>query len=244
MNIDLPIAHQTVPIQDLPPRYRYQSPSQALRERMIDRALAQWEGTEPHYTEADRQQAIQQFWQQQQIATPDEQIIWLQTHCLTSKQLQELALRSLKLSRFKQAQWSDQVSAHFLKRKPDLDQIVYSMIRVKDAKLANELYTYIQAGTAFSELASQYSQGAEAKTGGQIGPVPLNRPHPVIRTMLSISKLGEVCPPQTIEGWFVIIRLEQLIPVDLTDAMRQHLLNELFDCWLQTATQGFTPTLR
>lgn len=214
---------------------------QALRKQVIDNALAQWEAANPpYYITAEQQQAIQQFWRQQQITTPDEQANWLQMHRLTSEQLHQLALQDFRLSQFKYAQWNNQIDAYFLQRQADLTQIVYSLIRVQGVELANDLYTRLQAGQSFAALAQQYSQGGEAKTGGRMGPVPLYRPHPVIRRILSNSNPGEVCTPQTIEGWSVLIRLEHYIPASLNEATRQQLLDELFNRWLQSQVLSST----
>lgn len=235
MNTNPLTSSASIQAQSTPFRFQPHQTTQTLYKRAIDDALAEWEAANPaHYTKVEQQQAIQQFWQQQQITTPDEQINWLQMHHLTSKQLQELALRNFKLAQFKHAQWNDQVEAYFLQRQADLTQIVYLLIRVKEVELANDLYARIQAGQPFAALAQQYSQGSEAKTGGRIGPVPLHRPHPVIRKMLSNSKPGEVCAPQSIEGWSVLIRLEHCISASLDETTRQQLIDELFHRWLQT----------
>lgn len=241
MNTNLLTSSASIQAQLTPFRLQPHQTTQTLYKRVIDDALAEWEAANPpRYTQAEQQQAIQQFWQRQQIVTSDEQSNWLQTHHLTSNQVQELALRDFKLAQFKHAQWNDQVEAYFLQRQADLMQIVYSLIRVKEVELANDLYARIQAGQPFATLAQQYSQGGEAKTGGRIGPVPLHRPHPVIRKILVNSKPGEVGAPQSIEGWFVLIRLEHCISASLDETTHQQLLDELFHRWLQSQALSAT----
>ncbi|WP_318670577.1 hypothetical protein [Nostoc flagelliforme] len=39
-----------------------------------------------------------------------------------------------------------------------------------------------------------------------------------------------------LDEWFVIVRLEKLIPAQLDDAMRSTLLNHLFETWLAEET--------
>lgn len=149
-------------------------------------------------------------------------------------QLEHLTLRLLKSKQFQANICSSEVEAYFLKRKQDLDQVVYSLIRTKDLELANNLYHQIlEKKATFADLAQQYSQGAEANSGGCLGPVAINQIHPVIRRILALSHPNQLWYPQAIEGWFVIVRLEEFLPASLTEALQQRLINELFELWLQ-----------
>ncbi len=100
--------------------------------------------------------------------------------------------------------------------------------------IAHELYFRIQEGEqSFAELAREHSEGSEADTGGLLGPVPLSQLHPAISKLLSISKPGQLWSPRAIGEWFVMVRLEKLIPAQLNEFMRRRLINELFENWLQ-----------
>ena len=55
--------------------------------------------------------------------------------------------------------------------------------------------------------------------------------------MLSISQIGQLWLPIQLGKWFVILRLEKFIPAVLNDAMRQQLLNALFEGWIQEQVQ-------
>jgi parvulin-like peptidyl-prolyl isomerase len=143
-----------------------------------------------------------------------------------------------RLERFKQAMFSHQVEPYFLKRKSTLDQVVYSLIRTKELELTNELYFRILEGEqTFAEVARQYSEGPEASTGGLLGPVPLSQPHAAIAHLLTISKPGQLWMPRFVADWFVILRLEKRHSAQLNATLRQQLLNELFENWLQQEIQ-------
>jgi parvulin-like peptidyl-prolyl isomerase len=208
---------------------RYQLMPQVLRALVIDRALAS-----QSCSEAETAQAIAQFKAQQRITTPDEQATWLQRHQMTEPQQTELALRPVLLEKFKHATWEHQIESHFLRRKRDLDQVMYSLIRTKDFGLANELYFRIREGEqTFAEVAQQHSQGPEAQSNGLLGPIPLSQPHPALAKFLASSQPGHLCTPQVLGEWVVIVRLEKRIPVTLDAAMRQRMLDELFEQWIQ-----------
>lgn len=123
-------------------------------------------------------------------------------------------------------------------RKSQLDRIIYSLIRVTDGGMAQELYFRILEGEqTFAQLAQQYSEGSEAQTGGLIGPVELSVPHPALAQRLRVAQPGKVNPPVRLEQWWVILRLEKFIPAQLDEAMKQKLLNELFLTWLDQQVQ-------
>ncbi len=118
----------------------------------------------------------------------------------------------------------------------------YSLIRTKDLGLANELYFRIEGGEqSFAEIAKQYSQGVEANTGGLLGPVPIRQPHPLISQILSVSKPGQLWPPRALAEWFVIVRLEQLIPAQLDETMRRRLIDEMFETWINEQIKQMGP---
>ena len=81
----------------------------------------------------------------------------------------------------------------------------------------------------------EYSQGTEAQTGGLIGPVEINAPHPKIAQILATCQPGQLVPPTRVGEWIVIIRLENYLSAKLDNPMRQRMLDELFNHWLNEA---------
>ncbi|OUL36026.1 peptidylprolyl isomerase [Nostoc sp. T09] len=209
---------------------RYQLLPQVLRAKVIDQAIASYS-----CTQAEHQAAIADFRQRHQLTSPEVEQAWLQKHNLTAAIVEELAIRPVLIQKFQLAIWGNKLESYFLQRKIDLDRVVYSMIRTQDEGLAQELYFRIVEGEhSFATIAQEYSQGAEAQTGGVVGPVPLSQPHPTIQQILFVSQPGQIWKPHLIADWYVIIRLEQLLPAQLDENMQQYLLDELFEAWIQT----------
>ncbi len=200
-----------------------------LRELLIDDAIASITLSHQDYLDA-----CAQFYQQQHLTTDVDRQTWLEAHQLSSPQLDRLITRSLRLTKFKQARWGHKLASYFLQRKTQLDRVIYSLLRVKEVSVAQELFFRIQEGErTFAALARQYSQGAEARTGGLIGPMELSKPHPVLAKMLAVSQAGQLLPPTRLNGWVVIVRLEQLLEAQMDEAMQERLLTELFEQWVQ-----------
>ncbi len=206
---------------------------QLAREILIEDAIAKIECT-PEETDL----AKQQFCQTNQITSQEQLQAWQKQQNISNEQLEQLILKKLKIQKFKHTNFNNQLQSYFLKRKTMLDKIVYSLIRTSDSGIAQELYFRIQENeNSFADLAREYSQGPEVQTGGLVGPVEMNTPHPKIAQMLSSCKPGELKPPARIGEWYVIIRLEKLIPVKLDEAMQHRLLDELFNIWLKEQIQ-------
>lgn len=216
---------------------RYQLLPQLLRGLILDEAIA------PHsFTEDERQLALKLFEQQQQIESVEAREAWLRRQGMTLEQMQDLALRPVLVEKFKAETWGAKVESYFISRKIYFDQVIFSLLRTPDGLLAQEIFFRIQEGEeSFSQLSQQYSKGAEANTGGVIGPVPLSNLNPTLAKILSISQPGQLWPPTRLEEWFVLVRLEKFLPAQLDEAMRQRLLNEMFENWLSEQLQKIEP---
>jgi parvulin-like peptidyl-prolyl isomerase len=178
--------------------------------------------------------AYKAFYQKYQINSDDDRAAWLERNNCSLEQFEHSVLRTLKLDRFKQLTFNGKVDSYFLQRKTQLDRAVYSLLRVKDPHLAQELFFRIQDGEAtFSELVKQYSGGQEAESGGIVGPHELSVPHPTLAQKIATLKPGQIAPPLQIADWFVVVRLEKYLPAQLDKAMRARLVDELYEQWIQ-----------
>jgi parvulin-like peptidyl-prolyl isomerase len=234
MSLNLKVGEQIVTKEDLFPLLaQYQMLPQLAREILVDRTISSIDCTEEEINIAR-----QQFYQQNHIDTEEKVEAFLKQKGLSREQLEATIARSVKLDKFKQDNWGDRVDSHFIQRKPQLDQVLYSLIRNQNTGIIQELYFRLQEKEAsFSDLAKEYSQGAETQTGGLIGPVELSSPHPKIAQILSVSQPGQIWPPIRVGEWFVIVRLEKFITAQLDAAMRQRMLDEMFQSWLREQMQ-------
>ncbi|MGB3654876.1 MAG: peptidylprolyl isomerase [Rivularia sp. (in: cyanobacteria)] len=230
MTAVLQIGDRAINVDEILPLLKqYGMLPQLLKEIVIDNATASIS-----LSEEEVATAYKQFYQQQQLGDEQQLQAWLESRNLEREQLDYLVTRTLRLEKFKQETWKTKLESYFLKRKEKLDKVIYSLIRVNDIAIAQELYFRVQEDEQpFAELAREYSKGPEAQTGGLIGPVELGVPHPVLAKMLLKSQPGQVLPPTRLGDWILIVRLEQFIPAQLDPATQQRLLNEQFEAWVQ-----------
>lgn len=217
----------------------YQMLPQLLRYSIVDQAIA---GIQ--LTTEEKTSTIEQFYQKNQLATREARASALKHYVMSEAQLETLATRELRVEKFKQATWGSKLESLFLQYKPQLDKVIYSLLRTDNAEVAQELYFRIKAGEqSFADCAAIYSLGQEAQTGGLLGPVPLSQPHPAIAQKLSISQPGQLWTPMKLDNWYVIIRLEKLVAAQLDDTTRAMLLNHLFEQWLSEEMSNAQLTL-
>jgi hypothetical protein len=127
-----------------------------------------------------------------------------------------------------------QLNDYFYKRKRDLDQCVYSMLRLTEIGLAEELYLRIKNNEAtISELAFQYSIGPEKYTKGIVGPMPLSKTTEQIRAISTTENVGKLNKPLVIQNTIAIVVVEHVIEATLTPEVEEQLLEELFNIELQ-----------
>ena len=163
---------------------------------------------------------------------------------LNDEQFSSLALNKARFEKLCQDNFNHQVSSHYLKRKEDLDIVVYSLIRVSDLFKANEIYLrLLEKEAEFGELAVLFSEGIEKKTRGIIGPAPLMQAHPELRKILTNCSPGKINPPIKMEGFFLITRLECLDRAVLDDFMKAKMREELFNNWIDIEAKRISSEL-
>ena len=222
------IANQTITAEEIIPLLSdYQMLTKLKREVLIDRAIESI-----NCTSTEKAQVVRQFYQQNGLALDSDNDSWFKKHGMTSEQIEALAIRQFKIEKFKQVTWGDKLGAYFIRRKKQLDRVIFSLIRTQKLDLAQELYFRLQAKEqSFADLAQKYSQGSESLIGGFVGPIELGNLPSALAEVLSTSQPDRVCPISLGE-WQAIVRLEKVIPAQLDRLMRQKLLNELFELWL------------
>ncbi len=186
--------HEIIPLLT-----QYQMLPQLLRESLLDEAVSQWERSADNsftITQAETEVAYRRFCDRHQLTSEPMVQSWLARHRMTRADLLALVTRQQKIETFKQSTWGREVKPYFLKRKGQLDQVIYSLLRVQELGIAQELYFRIQDGEqSFAELAKAYSQGPEAQTGGLCGPVELGVLPTLFKSFLAIAKPGQLSAP-------------------------------------------------
>ena len=70
-----------------------------------------------------------------------------------------------------------------------------------------------------------------------IGPVPFSNINPQIRGKLTSGEKGIVVEPFEISGFWVIVRLDEILPAEFDERMKTIMSNELFELMVEKFTR-------
>lgn len=204
-----------------------------LLKPLVEREVIAEEVSSIPMSDEESRALIGQFCKRHQIEVPGALEHWLSEQALSMEDLAwQLSLPS-RIERYARQQFGAKAESRFLQRKTQLDQVVYSLLRVKDGGLARELFLRIQSGEAtFADLAARYAEGPEQSTHGIVGPVPLTQAHPVLAEKLRTNAVGTLLQPFAIEQWWLVVRPERLQSACFDEAMALQMSKELFDQWV------------
>lgn len=146
------------------------------------------------------------------------------------EKLIELVTREFRINKYAKDTFGHQVESRFLKKKSDLDMVVYSLIRVKDHFKANEIYLRIQDNEEeFGSVAAKLSEGNERLTRGIVGPININKSHPALAKLIRTVDTRVLNKPIRIEEFSLIVRVESIIFAKLDKVMEIQMAKEIFD---------------
>ena len=177
---------------------------------------------------------LQLFMKKERIGSPEELEHWLDKNHIDEKSLSLKLYRLLQIEIFKEIKFGPQVENIFLSKKEDLDKVMYSIFRSKKKAKAVEIHLKIEEQeSTFADLASEFSEGIEQQINGLIGPIEIGKINIEIAERLKISQKGQLWEPFQVDDWWVLLRLEKMLPSKLDQAMRKKIINELYNEWIK-----------
>lgn len=221
------------PLPEVPSELRRQLARHGLLLPLLRQAVIAEAVAEVALEEEGRQKAQQAWGAAHGIRSADDLKLHLRRHELCEADVLWQAELPVRIERHCQEHFLHRAEQRFLARKNQLDQVIYSLLRVEDGALARELYLRIAEGEAdFAELAATYAKGPERSTRGVVGPVPLLQSHPSLAELLRTSRPGQLHPPLRIDRWWLVVRLESLRSASFDTEMQSRMARELFEEWV------------
>ena len=205
-----------------------------VERQVVDEAVEQ-----ASLSEEEQKQARESFCQRNRLQSQEDIDAYRTKLGLGPVDLDRQILRPYRIQKHCETDFQAKAEAHFLTRKTQLDQVVYSLLRVQDGALARELYLRIANREAnFADLAAAHAQGPERSTKGIVGPVPLTQAHPQLAERLRTSSPGLLMEPFRIGEWWLVTRLESYTPATFSPDMAKQMSKELFDVWTREETDS------
>lgn len=183
---------------------------------------------------APSEQELQQLAERLGASDVDVLDTWRRSHGLNLEVIEYASTFSARLQVASEQVWGPDVPGWFLERRSSLDQATLSLVRFEDADLAQELYFQMEEGElTFSELLERYSQDPGQPPRCLVGPLPLEKLHPLLARIAERHPPGSLIAPIHLNDHVHLIRVERLEKASLDASTRQRLLLELRQIWLK-----------
>ncbi|HEY9602639.1 MAG TPA: peptidylprolyl isomerase [Allocoleopsis sp.] len=165
----------------------------------------------------------------------NETLAWLEKHCLSVDQFEEIAYISVLSSKLAQHLFQDKVEHFFVEHQLDYAQAVMYEVVLDDEDLAMELFYAIAEGeTSFYEVAHQYIQDTELRRrGGYRGILNRKELKPEISAAAFAATPPQVLKPIVTSKGAHLILVEELIEPKLDETLRYKIISDLFSEWLK-----------
>jgi len=204
---------------------KYNLLPQLQREVMIDDAISSIQ-----CSSEEIETAYQQIIKTKQMKSNEAFLTNCQQSETAKKQICESITRKLKITKFKQATWGQEIASYFISRKQNLDRVVYSEIVLENEGLATEIYfRLLGKEQSFTELAFEYQKPDIYRVYDQMKTCPLDSK---MAQLLIKYQPGEILRPINCNNVYRVIRFEQILPAVLDESMHHQLLDELYEAWL------------
>jgi len=189
-------------------------------------------------TKEEENNIIKMIYDKEQLKNESEFNSWLENNNTNKKDFLNKISKPLKINKYCLDKFSGKTETRFLESKDSLGSVTYSLIRVKDFFLAQELYLRIkEEPLTFGKLAKQFSLGSERDSQGHVGPTQISMGHPILTEKLKTSRIGEVNKPFIVEDLWLVLRLESIREAKLDENMKLQLSQQLFEEELSEKTK-------
>jgi parvulin-like peptidyl-prolyl isomerase len=160
---------------------------------------------------------------------------WLERHELSLDDFEAIANHQCLTQKLAHHLFADQVYTYFAQHQLDYASAILYEIILDDEDQAWELFYELQAGEAsFPQLAHQYIQDTELRRmGGYLGRQSWAALKPEISAAVFAAKPPQVLKPVINADGVHLILVEDLLRPNLDEALRDKILMDLFNSWLE-----------
>ena len=164
---------------------------------------------------------------------------WHEKHAGNSNIDDELLLQKLRVTpaveRWSRDQWNHRLDSLFLQCKDQLDRASCRFLRVREKRIASELYYRIKAGeTTFANAANEFSEGPERNNGGFIPLQPLKSIPFGLAPLLQHLETGKLSQPLRLGKGYCLVELVEFKSSSLNEDIETLLLAEQLRLWIDS----------
>ena len=170
---------------------------------------------------------------------------FLQKNYLTYQELINQITHPLKKNVYMLSEYGHLAENLYLKRKDDLDKIIFSQICVKDRNSAYDIYLKLESReSSFGEIKNLFKKNKELILNEKVGPINTSSLDPEMKEFLFQQTEDELQEPILIDDFWVILRLDKKIDTVFDDKIKLLMVTELFEDWIQNEIQDMVNKLQ
>ncbi|OUL37302.1 peptidylprolyl isomerase [Nostoc sp. T09] len=164
-----------------------------------------------------------------------ETIAWLEEQRISVDEWSQGIKVAVLENKLKEHLFGATVDGAYISNRDNYRRVALSQILVTDLATAWKIVQILREGQAsFCALALEYSKGKQSQeNGGFVGIRYLADLIPEIAEPLTEAKEGEIIGPVESKLGYHVLRVEKWFPIELNQAVREQIINSLFQVWLE-----------
>lgn len=184
--------------------------------------------------DAELQAAGDAFRLSHHLTSAAKTIEWLNQQQISVEDWTEGLRLSLLKRKLKEALFDDQVDGHYLQNRDYFRRVALSQILVSSPAAADQIFNQLTGEPQrFCQLALEHSQAKSQQQGGFVGIRFVSELMPEVASAIADIEAGTTLAPIQTRLGFHILKVEKWFPTQLSDEVRDTILESLFQAWLQ-----------
>ena len=167
------------------------------------------------------------------IKSNSELEIWLNLYDLNPDEWINLINSDYLWTSWCMDKYKNELNQYFIKRKDYLDLYYYTIIKVKNKEVADEIYIRIkEKESTFEEIANNFSRDEQDFHIEKIGPISITNIDDSIAPLIKIGDLNQLFQPKLLNGFWFILRKDNILKAKFNHQQKIKLSLELGEKFL------------
>jgi parvulin-like peptidyl-prolyl isomerase len=212
---------------------QYKATCQSILHQKLIEQVAQEHGL--RLSDADVQAAGEQQRLQLRLERATDTLAWLADQQITPQDWEQGIRAQLLREQLAAKLFAQEAERRFAENRLSYDRVVLYQIVVSQPELAQELFYRIDSGeSSFFDVAYEFDQDPDRRQrSGFEGVIQRWQLQGAIATQVFNAREGELKGPISTNAGYHILWIRQFLPAELTEALRQEIIQALFQDWLQ-----------
>ncbi len=181
------------------------------------------------------QAEAEQFRREYQLEKAADTFVWLADQLMSVDDWEAGIYSKLLEKKLANVLFDSEVEKYFSQNKLQFDQVLLYQLQVDDPHVVQEIcYQILEKEITFYAAAHRYDTDPERRLRcGYEGKLSRWDLQPQVAAAIFGASLGTIIGPLAIESSYHLFMVEAFIPAQLTNEVRQEIIQDLFDEWLE-----------